>query len=81
MGKKSNAYEVLVGEPEGKIYKKDLDLCEFIILKWILAIIDGVVWTGSIGLRMGTSGSSCEHANDRSDSTKCWDVVELHGVN
>jgi hypothetical protein len=32
MGQKGNAW-VLVGEPEPKVYKKDLDICKFIILK------------------------------------------------
>jgi hypothetical protein len=35
-----------------------------------------VVWTGLIWLRIGISGSSCEHGNERSVSMKCWESVE-----
>jgi hypothetical protein len=35
---------------------EDLDVGERIILKWILEKQDGVVWTGFIWLRTGTSG-------------------------
>jgi hypothetical protein len=55
MGEKKNAYRILVGEPEGKrplgkprrmwVDNVKMDLRQ-----------DGIVWTGSIWLRMGTSG-------------------------
>jgi hypothetical protein len=35
---------------------EDPDVGERIILRWILKIQDGVVWTGLIWLRIGTSG-------------------------
>jgi hypothetical protein len=55
MGEKRNAYMILVGKPEGKrplgrprrrsVDNVTMDLRE-----------GGVVWTGSIWLRIGTSG-------------------------
>jgi hypothetical protein len=36
MGKKMNAYRILVGKPEGKSYWEDQDIGGLIILKWIL---------------------------------------------
>jgi hypothetical protein len=53
MGEKRNAYRILVGKPEGK---EDLNVSGRIILRWILEMQDGVVWTGLIWLRIGTSG-------------------------
>jgi hypothetical protein len=49
-------HSVLVGKPEGKNHYKDLDVGGRIILRWILEKQDGVVWTGFIWLRIGTSG-------------------------
>jgi hypothetical protein len=40
----------------GKARKKDKDVREWIILKWILERHDGVAWTGLICLRIGKSG-------------------------
>jgi hypothetical protein len=38
---------------------------------------DGVVWTGLMWLRKGTSvEGSCEHGNEPSGSTKCWKILE-----
>jgi hypothetical protein len=34
---------------------------------------DGVVWDGFIWFKVK---SSCEHGNEASDSTKCWEIVE-----
>jgi hypothetical protein len=34
---------------------EDLDVGEWTILKWILEILDGMVWIGLIWLRIGTS--------------------------
>jgi hypothetical protein len=48
MGEKRNAYRILVGKPEGK---RSLG-----ILKCMLEREDGMVWTGSNWLRIGTSG-------------------------
>jgi hypothetical protein len=56
MGEKRNAYRILVGKPEGRSLGRPrrkwvdnikMDLRE---IGW-----DGVVWTGSIWLRIGTS--------------------------
>jgi hypothetical protein len=53
MGKR-NAYTILMGKPEGK---KPLGRPrrEWTIIKWILNRKDGVVWTGSIWLRIRTT--------------------------
>jgi hypothetical protein len=58
MGEKRNAYRILVGKPEGRrplgrlrrrwVDNIKIDLRE---IGW-----DGMVWTGSIWLRIGTSG-------------------------
>jgi hypothetical protein len=37
-------------------HKEDLDVGGRIILEWILEREDGVVWTGLMWLRIGTSG-------------------------
>jgi hypothetical protein len=57
MGRKSNAYRLLVGKPEGKrpLYE-DQDVGGWIILGWILERWDGVMWTGLVCLRIGTGG-------------------------
>jgi hypothetical protein len=51
-----NAYRILVGKPEGKRplrrpKPKCVDNIKWILLRW-----NGIVWTGSIWLRIGTSG-------------------------
>jgi hypothetical protein len=51
-----NSYRILVGKPEGKNHQEDRDLDGWLILKWILERYAGVVWTGLICLRIGTSG-------------------------
>jgi hypothetical protein len=58
MGEKRNAYRILVGKPEGRrplgrpsrrwVDNIKIDIRE---IGW-----DGVAWTGSIWLRIGTSG-------------------------
>jgi hypothetical protein len=35
-----------------------------------------MVWTGSIWLKIGTSGGLCEHEDEPSGSLKCWEVPE-----
>jgi hypothetical protein len=55
-GEKRNAYRILEGNPEGKSHWEDQDVGGWTILKWILERLDGIVWTGSIWLRIGTSG-------------------------
>jgi hypothetical protein len=74
VGKKRNAYRILVGKPEGKrplgrprrmwVDNIKMDLRES---------SDGMVWIGFIWLRR--EGSS-EHGKEPSGSTKCWDVLE-----
>jgi hypothetical protein len=56
MGEKRTAYMVSVGKPEGKDHWENRDISGKIILKWIIKKQDGVVWTGLIWLRIGTSG-------------------------
>jgi hypothetical protein len=56
MGKKRNAYRVLVGQPEGKNPLEDLDVGGRIILKWILEKQDMVVWTAMVWLRIAAHG-------------------------
>jgi hypothetical protein len=45
MGKKWNAYRVLVGKPERKRSLGELNLGRRIILRWIFKELDGIVWT------------------------------------
>jgi hypothetical protein len=54
-GKKRNTYRILVGK-EGKErdHKKVQHVGEWVILRWILRQ-DGVVWSGLIWFRIGTS--------------------------
>jgi hypothetical protein len=55
-GKKRNACRVLVGKPEerGPLGRPRCRLG--IVLRWILEKLDGMIWTGFIWLRIGTSG-------------------------
>jgi hypothetical protein len=48
MGEIRNAYNILVGKPEGKNHLEDLDVDGKIILEWILRKQGGRVWTGCI---------------------------------
>jgi hypothetical protein len=54
-GAERNAYRILVGKPEGKRTLGRPIHRWWKILKWILGRQDGMVWTGSIWLRIGTS--------------------------
>jgi hypothetical protein len=38
--------------------------------------LDGMVWAGSIWLKIGTNGGLCEHGNEFSGSIKYWEVLE-----
>jgi hypothetical protein len=43
----------------------------------ILEKYDGMVWTGLMWLRIGTSAAgSCEHGDEPSGSIKCWESLE-----
>jgi hypothetical protein len=56
MGEKRNAYRIFVGKPEGRRPLRRKNLGGWTMLRWILERKDGVVWTGSIWLRIGTGG-------------------------
>jgi hypothetical protein len=56
MGETRNAYRILVGKPEGKRPLGRPRPMWRTILEWILEGYDGMVWTGLIWLRIGTSG-------------------------
>jgi hypothetical protein len=51
MGEKWNAYGILAGRPG-----EDKEVGGWTILKWILERQDGMVWSGLVWLRIGTSG-------------------------
>jgi hypothetical protein len=55
MGEK-NTCRILVEKPEERDHWEDLDVGGRIILRRILERSDGVVWTGFIWLKIGTSG-------------------------
>jgi hypothetical protein len=56
MGEKRNSCRLFVGKPEGKRPLRRPTRRSWIILGWIWERYDGVVWTGLVWLRMGTSG-------------------------
>jgi hypothetical protein len=74
-GKNGNAYGIFVGNPEGK---RPLGRPR---RRWVEINMDfreredGMVWTGSIWLKLGTSGGSYEHGNEPLDSIKRWEVL------
>jgi hypothetical protein len=77
MGKKKNAYKMLVGKPEGK---RPLGRPRH---RWVDNIKmeremgwDGMVWTRSIWLGIGPVEGSCEHGNEPLHSVKCWEVLK-----
>jgi hypothetical protein len=55
MGVKRNAYDILVGKPEGK-RPLGRPRCGWVDNIKLELRQDGMVWTGSIWLRIGTSG-------------------------
>jgi hypothetical protein len=64
MGAMRNAYNTVVGKPEGKNHSEDLGVDGKIISEWILWTQDGKMRPGFIWLKIGTSGTSCEHGNE-----------------
>jgi hypothetical protein len=56
MGAKRTSYRILVGKPGRKRSLGVQRLGGWTILKWILGRQDGMVWTGSIWLRIGNGG-------------------------
>jgi hypothetical protein len=50
------AYEILVGNPEGRYRFGDLGIGGSLILKWILKKHDVRLCTGFVWLRLGTFG-------------------------
>jgi len=72
MGERREVYKVLVGKLERK--KDNLeDPCAdgTIILRRIFRKWDVRTWTGSIWLRIGTGGGTCECGNEPWGSIKC----------
>jgi hypothetical protein len=55
MGEIINAYNILVGKPEGKTQLEDLGVDGYTILEWVLGKQSGKMWTGCIWLMTGTS--------------------------
>jgi hypothetical protein len=56
MEAKRNTYRILVEIQKERSHWEDRDVRGWTILKWILVREDGMVWIGSIWLRIGTSG-------------------------
>jgi hypothetical protein len=56
MGEMRNAYNILVGKPDGKRPLGRLGVAGKTILEWILGKFDGRGWTELIWLSVGTSG-------------------------
>jgi hypothetical protein len=58
MGKKRNAYRLLVGKPEGKrpLGRPRRTWVDNTVLGWILERWNGVMLTGLVWLRIGTGG-------------------------
>jgi hypothetical protein len=75
MERKRNAYRILVGNPEGKrpLGRPRRSWGDNIKID-LTERKDGMVWTGWIWLRIGTSGGLfCEHGDEPSDS--CPSVI------
>jgi hypothetical protein len=59
MGEMINAYNILVGKPEGKRPLK----ADEKILEWFFEKQGGMVWTECIWLRIGLVAGPCGHSN------------------
>jgi hypothetical protein len=55
MGKNKHSYRILVRQPEGKNHWEDQEVGGWTILKRMLERLDGVVWTGLVWIRIGSS--------------------------
>jgi hypothetical protein len=56
MGEMRNAYNILVGNMKERDLSEDLSVDGKIILECMLEKYSGMLWTGFIWLRIGTSG-------------------------
>jgi hypothetical protein len=71
MGKSGMNIEYWWESQKERYHQEDEDVNGWIILKWILEKLDGVVRNGFTCLRIGTSGGLCEHVNEPSGSIEC----------
>jgi hypothetical protein len=56
MGEMRNAQRVLIRNPQVSDHSEDLGVDERAILEWVLERQGEKMWSGCIGLRIGTSG-------------------------
>jgi hypothetical protein len=61
---------------KGRVYSEDQGVDGKRVLEWILEKQIGIVWTGFICLRIGTSGGPCEHGNEPSGSIKGGEILD-----
>jgi hypothetical protein len=61
----------LWGDLRGKDHFEDLGVEGNMVLKRFFKKWNGELWTGSIGLRIGTVAGTCECGNEPSGSIKC----------
>jgi hypothetical protein len=66
---------MLVGKQEGKkplgrLWHRWADNIKMDLTKW-----DGRMWNGLIGSGSGAVAASCEHMNEPSRSTECWEFI------
>jgi hypothetical protein len=78
MGEMRGAYNILVGQPEGRRpLGRPRRRWEDNIKMGLRAIGFGDVdWIGFIWLRIGTVAGSCEHGNETSGSIKCGKFLD-----
>jgi hypothetical protein len=76
MGKRRNAYRILVGNPEEKRPLRRPRRRWVDNIKMDVREIGRMVWTGLIWLRIGPVEVFCEHGNEPTSSIKCWEVLE-----
>jgi hypothetical protein len=73
MGEKRDAYRIFVWKREGKRSVGRPTRRWDYIIKTDLQEIGSGVYTGLIRLMTGKVAGSYEHANETSDSVKCWE--------